>query len=63
MAEVLVFPKAYGSWIDSVEWLIYLASYAGYPMVRGAFEGWYLCFLLNATNLGYAKVTLNSVFP
>jgi hypothetical protein len=59
-AWITVFPKQGLTWADPFKWLVYPISYSVYAMVRGAIGGWYPYFFLNVTDLGYAKVALNT---
>jgi hypothetical protein len=59
VAWVVTFPKYNLTWIQPVTWMAYPVSYSVYSMVRGAFEGWYPYFFLDAGKYGYAKVFIN----
>jgi hypothetical protein len=55
----VAFPKHSLTWIQPVTWLAYPVSYSFYSMARGAIEGWYPYFFLDASKYGYAKVAVN----
>jgi hypothetical protein len=59
VAWIVVFPKHSLTWGQPVTWMAYPVSYSVYSMARGAFEGWYPYFFLDAGKYGYAKVAVN----
>lgn len=53
-------PKAGLLWRDAVRWLRYPLAYLVYALARGAVDGWYPYFFINAARLGYARALANA---
>ncbi|MGQ0738405.1 MAG: Pr6Pr family membrane protein [Bacteroidota bacterium] len=54
-------PKNVLQWKNLLLWLVFPALYLVYSLVRGAVTGWYPYPFVHADNLGYGKVTVNSM--
>jgi hypothetical protein len=61
LAWIFAFPKQDLTWVEPFKWLIYPITYAVYALMRGAFEGWYPYFFLDAARFGYSQIALNVV--
>jgi hypothetical protein len=61
VAWVVAFPKQNLTWIGPIKWMAYPISYSVYVMARGAVEGWYPYFFLDAGTYGYPQVALNTL--
>lgn len=46
---------------DPARWLIFPLLYLIYALVRGAFDGWYPYFFIDAGALGYGRALMNAV--
>lgn len=53
-------PKAGLEYRDAVRWLRYPLSYLAYALLRGAIDGWYPYFFIEASRLGYARALTNA---
>jgi hypothetical protein len=53
-------PKAALQWADAVRWLRYPLLYLVYALLRGAIDGWYPYFFIDASRLGYARTLTNA---
>ncbi|GAB4135571.1 MAG: Pr6Pr family membrane protein [Cyanobacteria bacterium J069] len=49
-------------WKSLPSWLIYPVIYSVFTLVRGAITGWYPYPFINAAELGYARVLINTLF-
>jgi hypothetical protein len=55
-----VVPKGSLTWSHPFRWLVYPGGYLIYALLRGALSGFYPYFFINAAELGYSRVLLNS---
>ncbi len=55
-------PKNILRWTNILPWLIFPAVYLIYSLIRGLVTSWYPYPFIHAGNLGYGKVTINSLF-
>jgi hypothetical protein len=53
-------PKRSLNWIHPFRWLVYPGGYLLYALLRGTLSGFYPYFFINAEELGYNRVLLNS---
>lgn len=53
-------PKDALAWPDAVRWLWYPLAYLVYALARGAIDGWYPYFFIDASRLGYARALTNA---
>ncbi|NOT51732.1 MAG: Pr6Pr family membrane protein [Chitinophagaceae bacterium] len=58
---ILFTPKKSLGWMNILPWLIFPAVYLAYSLLRGASTGWYPYPFINADQLGYGKVVINSL--
>jgi hypothetical protein len=57
---VIFVPKSSFTFKDPFLWIIYPLGYLVYAMARGAVDGWYPYFFIDAGALGYARAMLNA---
>lgn len=53
-------PKDALAWRDAARWLWYPLTYLAYALGRGAIDGWYPYFFIDASRLGYARTLTNA---
>ncbi len=53
-------PKAELEYGDAIRWLRYPLGYLVYALLRGAIDGWYPYFFVDASRLGYARALTNA---
>jgi hypothetical protein len=58
---LLYAPKSQLEWIHAFRWLIFPAIYLVYAMTRGAIEGFYPYPFINAYELPFGRIFMNSV--
>ena len=58
---LLFAPKKNLQWMDAFRWLLYPAFYLVYAMVRGGMEGFYPYPFINANELPFGRVFMNSL--
>ena len=58
----LFYPKTKPNYRQIAKWVLYPLVYVVYILIRGSFSNFYPYPFVNVTNLGLAKVLINSVF-
>ncbi len=59
---ILFTPRRTLQWMNILPWLFFPLIYLVYSLIRGATTGWYPYPFINADQLGYGKVIINSLF-
>ena len=58
---IIFTPKKILHWKNILPWLLFPAVYLVYSLIRGAVTGWYPYPFINAAELGYGRVAINSL--